>query len=96
MNPFLVTIRKRSKKAEPITISTYWDTPQPIPAAIAQKIYVASLTSFTAVRNLMIERAPTIPRDNAILLLMILMIIAVIIVIVPIEMLNFLLYADPT
>ena len=44
----------------------------------------------------MIERAPTIPRDNAILLLMILMIIAVIIVIVPIEILNFLLYAVPT
>ena len=43
----------------------------------------------------MIERAPTIPRDNAILLLIMLMIIAVMIVIDPIEILNFLLYAGP-
>ena len=30
--------RNRSRNTEPMAISAYWDTPQPIPAAIAQKM----------------------------------------------------------
>ena len=43
-------------------------TPQQIPQMMAQKIYVVSRASLMAVRKRTMDRAPTMPSDNAMLL----------------------------
>ena len=80
---------------DPILTSKYSDTPHPIPKAMDQKINVASLTSLTAVLKRIMERAPTKPQDNALLLLIKLIIIVIMSVIIPKETLNLRLYAEP-
>ena len=46
-------------------VESIWPAPSPSPIAIAKKIYINSSGSFTGVRNLTIDRAPTKPRDKA-------------------------------
>ena len=64
--------------------------PQQIPTAIDQNRNTRSMGSFTAVLNLTIERAPTIPREITILDCTASMIPAVITAIAAMEILKFL------
>ncbi|MNI95296.1 hypothetical protein D3C73_1535430 [compost metagenome] len=66
---------------EPNKAIGYNFAPDAIPAARAQNIYTISRGSFTAFRNLTMLKAPTIPSESTIFVLIVMMTNAVIIVI---------------
>ena len=83
------TSRTTNTATLPMAAAMNCPTPQQMPQMMAQKMYVVSRASLMAVRKRTMDRAPTMPRDSAMLFPMTVMTVAVSTVSVIRLMLNF-------